>query len=172
VEPERLLPRRGRVLLLRVRDRDLRVEIDGQFPGQVRAGSRRPGPVPRGGPGPGQGGQVSGVDPFQKPPRGGVGRDRPEQTRPMGQGLDPANAVRPIRERNREIGEHLTRCVRPRTAVGVRERDGHRLDQTGLGAKFPPQLTPRLRHDPPAVPAHGPPSSTLHPRGAFPCVPT
>jgi hypothetical protein len=120
--PEGLLPGRGGLLLV------IGV-IDGQGGIDIQV---QPLPVSRGCPGgpragPGVGtrgadtGQMPGVDPLvdQAPHRGRRG-GQAEGVFAIAAGLsDTIDAVRPIGDRGGQIGEHVTRRIRPGPAVGI-----------------------------------------------------
>ena len=161
MEAEGLLPGRGRVLLLRVRDRDRGVEVDPQLCieiVQIRArpsrprllaglGARHPDRV-----------QVRLVDPVQHPPRRGHRGHRPEQLLAVAQHRDPRHRVRAVGDRHRQIGEHPPRRVDRRPGVGVDQSGRDPGDQAGLLGQLPQQTHPGVRHHPGAVRADLDPS--------------
>ncbi len=151
VEAEALLPGRRGVLLLRVRGQQARVEVEPQHLrriGQVRSGAGRPGPLPRRGPCRPQEIQPHRVDPVHHPPRGRVRGDRPEQLRLIPQRPQVPQRVPTVCDGHRQIHQHLPGRMRGRQRVGVDQRGGPALDQTGLGRQLAQQRGPSVRHDP------------------------
>jgi len=74
-----------------------------------------------------------GVDPrIDEPPHRGRRRGHAERVFPIAACLsDAVDAVRPVGDRSGQIGEHRTRVVGPRTAVGVGQHGGDPRRQPG-----------------------------------------
>jgi hypothetical protein len=165
-------PRLGRVLLLlRMRNRDRRVEIDLQQPGQVRDGTRGPHPFPRRRPRGHHPRQMLPVDPIQHPPRRRHAGHRTTHSMLVTEDLDMRHAVRAISNRHRHIGEHPTRRMHPRTGIRIRQRGRHTGHEPTLARQLPQHPCPGMRHHPDTIgtdldPPHT--LATLHPRSAFP----
>ena len=116
-------------------------------------------------------GQVVGIDAVQHPPRGRHRGHRPEQVLPVTQHADPADRVRAIGDRDRQIGEHPTRRMHREPLVGADQRGGDPVDQAGVLGHLPEQTDPGVRHHALPVRAdHDPPYplATLHLQSACP----
>ena len=149
------------------------VEVQTQLSGQVRAGTggprrlagrrprrpdrrrdarRRPGPAPA---------TSSGID-----------ATGPSRSSRSTEHADPADRVRAVGDRDREVGEHPTRRMQPPTLIGVGQRRRHGVDQTGLLSHLPQQPDPGMRDHARAVRRHlDPPPyplATLHHGSASP----
>jgi hypothetical protein len=176
VEAERPLPGSGGLLLLRVRDHDGGVQVDGD---QAAAGSR--GRVPGQRPRPLPGCRPGAPDRFQRPGqvRGQladqpghhrVGRDRARELRLLSQHRDIRQAVAAQRDRRGQVGHDLARVVdrpwRPPPGQPARQAPA----QAGDPHRLPQQDRPGLRDQPPAVSGHRDAASTcaiLHLESAF-----
>lgn len=171
MEPERALPGCCSVLLLAVRDCDGGIEVQTQFGAQVRASTRGPrlgscrrATCPNRG-------EVDRVDTIQHPPRGRHRGHRPMQILTLSQHRDPADRVRTISDRDRQISEHTPRRMEPRTPIGVGQRGGDRVDQAGVLSHLAEQTDPGMRHHAgPVRTDHDPtiPLATLHLTSARP----
>ena len=127
VMTEGLLPGRRRPLfVVGVVDDQGGVDVDVQPATSGGGGSGRPGRRPRGGPGGPHPGQVRGVDALidQPPHRGRRGLRAEHMLTVAAQLADPVDAVRPVGDRGRQIGEHLPGRIHPRAPVGVGQRGG------------------------------------------------
>ena len=145
VEPERLLPGRRSVLLLAVRDRDRGVEV------QHTARVSRSGPAPAAHAAARATARAArtaarwpAIDPVQHPPRRRHRRHRSVQVLAIAKHADPADRVRAVGDRDREIG----RTPDPaHAATGPRyvsaSAAGHGVDQAGVLRHLPQQTRPR-----------------------------
>ncbi len=146
MEPERAFPRGRSILLLAVADGDGGIEVQAQFIAEVRSSAGGPRPLPRlSNRGP-QRGEVVGVGLVQDPPRGGHRGDPTVEVLTIPEHTDPANRVRAIGDRDRQIREHPPRRMNPRAAVGIGQRCRDSLDQTGVLGHLPKQTDPGVRH--------------------------
>jgi len=136
----------GRVLLLAVRDRDRRVEVQPELFTQVGAGTcsprRRTGLRPRGP----HRRELFGPNPVQDPPRGRHRGHRTEQLLPIGQHTDAADRVRAIGYCHREIGEHPPRRMSRHALAGADQSVGDTLNQTRVLGHLPQQTDPGVRY--------------------------
>ena len=127
MKTERLLPGRCSAgLVVGVVDHQGGVDVDVQPATRCGGGSGAPGRRPRGGTCRPHRRQVRGVDPLiDQPPHRGRRRLRAEHVLTIAAQLaDPVDAVRPVGDRGRQIGEHLPGRIHPRAAVGVGQRGG------------------------------------------------
>ena len=177
MEAERLLPGRGGLLLLRVRDHDGGVQVDGDQ-AAVRAGRVRRRPAPRPAPGPRPGRPGSPSAPAAGPParvltsRDTTGSDAtgPASSRLLPQHRDVGQAVPAQRDRGGQVRDDLARVVdrprRPPPGQALRQAPA----QAGDPHRLPQQDRAGLGHQAPAVSGHRHPAvacAILHLESAF-----
>ena len=63
----------------------------------------------------------------------------------VAQHRDPADGIRPVGHRDRQVGEHPPRRMHRQTLVGVQQRRAHPLDQAGVLGHLPQQPDPGVR---------------------------
>jgi hypothetical protein len=83
---------------------------------------------------------------------------------------DTVDAVRPVGNRGRQIGEHRTRLVAPRPPISVSQHGRDLRRQPGQVRHLPQHPHPGMRHDAMTVRGHFHPGNrcaTLHLRSAF-----
>ena len=96
------------------------------------------------------------------------------QLLPVPEHRDPADRVRTISDRSRQIGEHPARCVHRDTPIGADQRLRDPVDQTGALGHLPQQTHPGMRHHTGTIRADHNPTTTLatvHAEGASPVGP-
>jgi hypothetical protein len=181
VEPEGLLPGAGRGLLLGVADHDGRVDVQDQAVDLLTSHHRLrqvatdlgvlgPGDLTGLGPGVLQLSQHRGVELRQQPPRGRVGRDRPEQGLLISQYCQVSDGLAAVGEHHGEIDRDPTRIMPalplPQACQCLAECAG----QTGRIRQVGEQSGTGMTDHAPPVPGHHDLrtcSGSLHPASAF-----
>ena len=177
VEAEGLLPGRRGLLLLRVRDHDRGVQVDGDQ-AAVRAGRVRPRPAPRPAPGPRPARPGSPSAPAAGPPASALtSRDTTgsDATGPASSGCSRSTAISARQSPPSATAAARSATIFPGscTARGARHRarpSRQAPAQAGHPHRLPQQDRPGLGHQAPAVSGHGDPGTAcaiLHWKSAF-----
>jgi hypothetical protein len=181
VEAERVFPGRRRVLFLRMRQHDRRVDVQDeprQRPAKDRCGRQRLAGLNQLGPGQFPGGRASGpqpgqgrlVDAVQDPPRRGIGGHRPEQARLLPQHRQIRDRLATIGQQHRQIDCDPARLMR-RTAHPIQpQRLNETPSQTSLVSHIGEQTGTSMTDHTPSPTSDDnlrTRAGTLHPGSAF-----